>query len=365
MREWTADITPVYDPDKSWEENARLGPQFSGPWPERVWLDEEEWLNFLGYPVASPIGVAAGPLLNAQWIDYASKVGFDILTYKTIRSRAHPAHPAPNVIYVDVPDALDPHSLPPFLQQSAESPSSLNQLAITNSFGNPSKSQEFLSQDIAKAKAYLHKGQVLVVSCVGTESAERSLQEDFAFTAALAKEAGADVIEINFSCPNVSSQDGSLFLDSEAVYSVASQVVQAVSPLSVSVKMGLFPSLTQQKAALTAVARAGAHAVCGINTIPMKVLNTEGQPALGPARAQCGICGNPIRQAALSWVRSARQLIEEEKLDLTLIGVGGIMQAFHFTEFLEAGADFATCATAMMWDAYLVARYHERRVLCH
>jgi hypothetical protein len=54
------------------------------------------------FVVATPIGVPAGPLLNARWIEVAAKLGFDVLTYKTIRSVEFSGHPVPNMIYVDI-----------------------------------------------------------------------------------------------------------------------------------------------------------------------------------------------------------------------------------------------------------------------
>ena len=41
-----------------------------------------EWL-YCGVPVDSPLGIAAGPLLNGKWLLYYASLGFDVLTYKT------------------------------------------------------------------------------------------------------------------------------------------------------------------------------------------------------------------------------------------------------------------------------------------
>src|SRR2546421_115731 len=49
------------------------------------------------HPLNSPIGIAAGPLLNSKWIEAYSRLGFDVLTYKTVRSMAMPAHALPNI----------------------------------------------------------------------------------------------------------------------------------------------------------------------------------------------------------------------------------------------------------------------------
>ena len=42
----------------------------------------------------SPLGIAAGPLLNGRWILYYAALGFDVLTYKTTRSRGPRMLPA-------------------------------------------------------------------------------------------------------------------------------------------------------------------------------------------------------------------------------------------------------------------------------
>ena len=58
------------------------------------------------------------------------------------------------------------------------------------------------------------------------------------------------------------------------------------------------------------------------------------------------------------FIRDAAKIIAEQKLDLTLLGCGGIMRAEHFDDFLEAGAQVAMSATGFMWDPYLAMRYH-------
>jgi dihydroorotate dehydrogenase len=70
------------------------------------------------------------------------------------------------------------------------------------------------------------------------------------------------------------------------------------------------------------------------------VLDQDGSPALGPDRTTSGVCGAPIRQAALDFVRTARGIIDSQRLELTLIGVGGVSCGQHAMDMLAAGADF-------------------------
>lgn len=355
LPEWSNAWCPIYDIEKTYLENAEEGPFFSGPFPKRVMPPKGEWVDFLGYKVATRLGIPAGPLLNSRWVDFAGKMGFDIVTYKTIRSQPHEGHPLPNVILIDTPPngSTKAYSLKNSLRN-------LEQLTITNSFGMPSRSPEYLLNDIARAKKALSPGQILVVSVVGTPSkdgSEKSFFNDFVKTALLAKEAGAEIIEANLSCPNVAKEEGCLYLSADKVFELSSNLVKAINGAPLILKVGLFPTDNAMKNAFVAAAKAGVRAISGINTINMEVLDETDRPALGASRKTSGVCGAAIREAALGFLRNAKSIIDEEKLDITLIGVGGITDASHFDLFREAGADFVQTATGMMWDPYIALRY--------
>src|ERR1700733_6017284 len=62
---------------------------------------KENWGEFLGYKIASPIGISACAVTTSEGIWLAARLGCDILTYKKIRCYAGPSHPEPNLAYVD------------------------------------------------------------------------------------------------------------------------------------------------------------------------------------------------------------------------------------------------------------------------
>jgi dihydroorotate dehydrogenase (NAD+) catalytic subunit len=346
-------LAPIYDIRRSYAENLSHGPSFGGMIPQKKAVPESQWIDFMGCKAASPIGVPAGPLLNSQWTSLAAALGFDIVTYKTIRSQAYPSHPLPNVIHVE--QCLDdPESV-----FESHTPSESSRISITNSFGMPSMSPEYLQNDIALARRQLDRGQILIVSVVGTPGCPGGIAEDFVRAALLAKEAGAQIIEANFSCPNISSKEGSLFCDSESAFLIASRLVKAINPLPLLVKVGNYPGRELLLENLKSLARANVRGVCGINSLPRHVLDHEGKPALGKDRETSGICGDLIRPCALEFLKDASRIIAEERLDLELAGCGGIMQAHHFDEFLNAGAKVAMCATGMMWDPYLAVKWKD------
>ncbi|MGD2169662.1 MAG: dihydroorotate dehydrogenase [Chlamydiota bacterium] len=350
---WFVKNPPIYDITKSYAENAASGPFYTKVIPERKAVDKNNYIHFLGHAIKSPIGVAAGPLLNSNWINLAAQLGFDILTYKTIRSYKNQGHALPNMIYVNL---KEDHAV-----QIDMPHETLEDLTLTNSFGMPSQSRDFLLYDIAKAKASLVPGQVLIVSVVGSQTNDTSLLQDFIDTALLAKEAGASIIEANFSCPNVAEMHSQLYLDPENVYQFAKALKTAIAPLPLVIKVGNFPSYEHLKKVVIAAAKANVDAICGLNSLGRPVFTKDSQPALGIHRPTSGICGGQIRKFALEFVQNAFQVKKEEKLDITIMGVGGITLAEHFDEFFKYGADIALCATGMIFDPLLAYQYHSKR----
>ncbi len=350
MKNWYPSHPAIYDIAKSYAFNAENGPFFSGSIPKRP--ETKRRIDFLGFSLRSPLGVPAGPLLNSRWVKLACQLGFDLPVYKTIRSFAHPAHALPNMIFVE-PDS------PKTAHARTAMPPDLAHLTVTNSFGMPSQSPDFLLKDIAKAHEYLEKGQALIVSIVGTPNQGVSFADDFVRAALLAKEAGAKLIEANFSCPNVGKSEGCLYMSPETVKVFASALVKAIHPIPLIIKVGLFPDESLLQKVLIEAAKAGVRAVCGLNSVSMEVVDTEGKAALGPTRPSSGVCGAAIRPKALEWMRKASLINKKEHLDLTLMGCGGIVEPSHFDEFLEAGAKIAMAATGMMWDPYLAMKWHE------
>ena len=343
---------PLYDIHKTYAENLAQGPSFSGKMPHRDTAPEGQWIDFLGYRVLSPLGVPAGPLLDSRWTTLAAQLGYDLVTYKTIRSQQYASHPLPNVIHVKrLEEAL--------AYQTAE-PKMAQEVTITNSFGMPSMPESYLLEDIAKARRQLKKGQLLIVSVVGTPGFSTDVPRDFARTASLAKEAGAQAIEANFSCPNISSKEGSLYCDPESARLTASLIAEAIFPLPLMIKVGKFKNAEALRALLLALARANVRAICGINSVSMRVLNQDQGPALGESRVTSGVCGSAIRNDALEFVTDSARIIQKEKLDLELAGCGGIMLPDHIDQFLHAGAKIALTATGMMWDPYLANKWHSK-----
>lgn len=345
--------TPVYNVEKSYEYNLQNGPFFFGPKIPRV-KNTTEWKTILGHKVASTIGIPAGPLLNSAWCALALDLGYDIVTYKTIRSTAHPAHPLPNIVHVHANTSIQQ----PFATQQAYEETQQDIIGITNSFGMPSMDNEYIKKDIEKTLGLLKKGQLLIVSITGTNRKDMSFVEDLVHTADIAINAGAKILEINCSCPNVVTGEGSIYQDPKLVHTLISSIQKSYPQIQILIKVGHYTNLELMKQVFDSASEAGAKGICGINTIPMQVKDKYGNPALGKNREISGICGSPIHKAAIHWTKIARSIIDKEGYPLTILSTGGITKYTQFQDMYMAGADVAMTGTGFMWDPYLAMRYH-------
>src|SRR6185503_12077309 len=201
-------MTHTYDINQSYQFNYERGPTFSTPVPK---IRPGPSKSFLGFEVRSRIGMSAGLLLNSKWVLGYAERGFDILTYKTVRSSYRPCYDPPNWVFVDDNGQIEG---PVYIADRL--PEEPSQLSSAVCFGMPSMAPEVWRADVRRAKAGLARGQMLIVSVVATPGEEAKAEEvstDFCQCALWAAEAGADAIEANFSCPNVCSQEGTIYMD--------------------------------------------------------------------------------------------------------------------------------------------------------
>jgi dihydroorotate dehydrogenase (NAD+) catalytic subunit len=350
-------IQPTYDVKKSYEWNYQNGPIFKGPYPPP--RKKSPQVPFLDFQLHSQLGVAAGPLLNSQWVKVYAKLGFDILSYKTVRTRKKSCNPKPNCVFVNTRGQLTNDRLTEKLCVIDKQPEDIREISITNSFGVPSRNPEDWQEDAERAKGYLSKGQVLVVSTMGSSEYYPdtiSFIQDFARSAALAREAGADIVELDLSCPNSNATEGVVYLDPYLSGAISKAAKAELGNLPLFIKLGHFTKRDQ----LEAVVKNNAphvDGIVGINTVKMTVLKENGSSAI-PGRPQSGVCGAGIKHNAIQFVRWIQEIKERNRYDFVTVGVGGMMTTEDIGEFLHAGIDAVEVATAAMWDPYLAYRYH-------
>ncbi len=341
---------PFYDPAKSYEENLLEGPY--GAFADGTIYQETTTpqQNFLGQKVFLPFGIPAGPLLNGKFCRAALDKGFDIVTYKTVRSKKHAVHPWPNVIPVEAGNHLTLEQA----EQGLRAKETFSEpIAITNSFGVPSSDPDVWQPDFAATVQYAKEGQVVVGSFQGTNPGNvQGFIDDYATTAKLLVEAGASVLEANLSCPNEGTSN-LLCFDAERVAHIVDAIKNTAPDIPLLLKIAYFREQNLFSKFMKTVGPL-VEGLSMINTIGAPVRTSKGDPALpGEGRLRSGICGVPIKWAGLEMVTRAKELREENNLSLTIVGVGGVTQPSDYFEYTKAGADAVQSATGAMWNPYL------------
>ncbi|NNJ26536.1 dihydroorotate dehydrogenase [Alienimonas chondri] len=171
--------------------------------------------------------------------------------------------------------------------------------------------------------------------------------DEFAAMAAQVEQAGgADAIELNVSCPNVSGG-----VDYGRTPEGAAAVVSAVrAACDLPILAKLTPNVTDVPSVAKAAAEAGADAVTLVNTFTGLAVNWRTRrPVLGNGIG--GLSGPAIKPLALRIVYQVAQAV-----DVPIVGCGGIRTVDDVLEFLVCGASAVQVGTANFADPTVSGR---------
>ena len=345
--------TPFFDPEKTYKQNYEDGP-FGDFKNGKIFKNQgEAQYSFLDNPVFLPFGIPAGPLLNGKYVKAAMDKGFDIVTYKTVRTKPHPANAWPNVLAVNIKGDLAPELAEKGVIGTNKY---LKPIAITNSFGVPSYDPSVWQPDLAAAAKYAEEGQVVIGSFQGTTNVNGSVQdyiEDFVLASRMVKETKVKILEVNLSCPNEGSVE-LLCFDPERTREIVEAIKNEIGNTPLIIKIAYIEDDEKLKKLVKLVGKT-IDAVAAINTIPAKVYGKNGNQALpgGANRLLSGICGSPIKWAGIDSVKRLKRYRGELGHKFAIIGVGGVTEEKDYIDYVDAGADAVMSATGAMWNPYL------------
>ncbi len=344
----------TYDIGKSYDWNYDFGPKFKGDYPDR---SAKPAKKFLSFSVNSLFGIPAGPLLNSRWIETYAKLGFDILTYKTVRTRSYSAHSMPHILYVE---KRNPRSQ---TQDFTGKPylSKYDQLTITNSFGVPSKDPDVWQEDVQKALGSISQGQLMIVSVMGTIEAaknQKAFIDDFAKCAGLAVEAGAPVIEVNLSCPNLHT-GGIVCYDEKLSALICREIKNAIGNIPLIAKIGYF---ADDRSLRDFVVKTNPFidGIAAINTVKGQITDVQRKKTAMRTLKVSGVCGSYIKPYGLDMVKRLAQIRKDWNMNYAILGIGGVTSPEDYTEYLDTGADVVQSGTGAMMDPYLAHKIYEK-----
>jgi dihydroorotate dehydrogenase (NAD+) catalytic subunit len=345
----------AYRLDRSFAWNASHTPKLP-PRPRK--LADGPTVTLFGHRLESPIGIAAGPLPSSKWIEAYARLGYGLLTYKTVRTAPHPAFPHPNLVFCRAgePAVTQPHPGRKLDPASA---------TWAVSLGLPSAEPDVWRADVQRARAKMRPSQVLIVSVAGTPAPGgdgEQLADDYGLCARMAAEAGADVVEVHLSCPNVTGQQPHMVFENVGLSTlVVQRVRRAVGTLPILAKLGAFAS----PRALHELATRLAPAVNGfvlVNGLQRRVMKPDGSPAFaGPGREVAGVVGGLVYDHCHIQVEELIAWRKAGAWDRVILAVGGITTVDRARHALAAGADGALVATAALIDPLIAARFRMSR----
>jgi dihydropyrimidine dehydrogenase (NAD+) subunit PreA len=185
--------------------------------------------------------------------------------------------------------------------------------------------------------------------------------EGWAKLGRMLEEAGADMLELNMSCPNLGLMAKQMGVDEEPELGatlgkdpvLAGHVTKAVVD---AVKIPVMPKMTPEANTMMvskSVEKNGAAAVSAINcpqSLPPLDINNGGRPFYPSTGNQsfAGLCGPWIRPLAYRHVAQMRTICP----DLPIAGGGGLMNWRHSVEMIMYGATVLTYCSLLYLKGY-------------
>ena len=194
-------------------------------------------------------------------------------------------------------------------------------------------------------KEYPHK--VLIASIMGND------EETWEDLARKVEEAGADMIEMNLSCPQMTSHAmGSDVGSNPELCKKYCQAVKRGSKLPMMAKMT--PNITDMVPVAKACLEGGADGIAAINTIK-SICNIDldkkiGMPIVNGKSSISGYSGKAVKPVALRFIQQMRTAIP----NLEVSGIGGIETWEDAAEFILVGAKTLQVTTAIMQYGYRI-----------
>ncbi len=173
--------------------------------------------------------------------------------------------------------------------------------------------------------------------------------------ARLCEENGADAIELNFSCPNMS--DGGLGSDIGQVPALVERFTTAARRgTNIPILAKLTPNVAKMSPAAEAAKRGGADGIAAINTIKSIIGVSPhtyvSAPAVHGMSAVGGYSGNAVKPIALRFIAELAQ--NPVLAGMHLSAMGGVETWQDALEFLLLGAGSIQATTAVMQYGYRI-----------
>ncbi len=191
--------------------------------------------------------------------------------------------------------------------------------------------------------------KVIVASIMGSND------EEWAYLAKAVTEVGADLIECNFSCPQMTSSTmGSDVGTTPELVKNYCRIVSSNTNLPVIAKMT--PNITNMELPAIAAIEGGAAGLSAINTVK-SITNVDreifvGMPVVNGKSSVSGYSGNAVKPIGLRFVSDLKR--DPKLADIPVSGIGGIETWEDALDFLLLGCRNLQVTTAVMQYGYRI-----------
>lgn len=194
-----------------------------------------------------------------------------------------------------------------------------------------------------------YPSKVIIASIMGQD------EEEWAKLATLMEEAGADIIECNFSCPQMVGEGlGSDVGTNLELVDKYTRATKKGTSLPVLAKMT--PNITKMEEPAAVAIAAGADGLAAINTIKSimnvdfsnfgSAPNVDGKCSIG------GYSGKAVKPIALRFINDMRK--DERTSEAPISGMGGIETWKDGAEFIAMGCETVQITTSVMQYGYRI-----------
>ncbi len=192
--------------------------------------------------------------------------------------------------------------------------------------------------------------KIIIASIMGEN------EQEWTYLAQKMEEAGADILELNFSCPNMTKEGmGSDVGTDPELVARYTKATRKGSKLPILAKMT--PNITNMEIPAIAAVKAGADGIAAINTIKSVMNvdlynnfttapNVQGKSSVG------GYSGKAVKPIALRFIHDMKT--NNELKDIPISGMGGIETWKDAAEFIALGCETVQVTTAVMQYGYRI-----------
>lgn len=286
-------------------------------------------VDFCGFKMENPFMLSSSPVSNcAEMINRAFEAGWGGAAYKTIVTDRIPIiHPSPRMYGCNYGD---------------QKLTGLQNVEQTSDRGlNPNL------LDITYLKKKWPK-KLLMVSIMGFS------KDEWVELAKASEDAGADMLELNFSCPHMTVEgSGAKVGQAEHLVELFTHAVKNVVKIPLVAKMT--SNITDINVPAMYAKKGGANGISTINTV--RALSDIGlndwvaKPNIFGKGAMSGYSGPAVKPIGLRFIAD---LALNEELNLPLSGIGGIETWIDALEYILAGASTVQVTTGIIHYGYRI-----------